>query len=203
MQSSYTDPPSWNLFRVVHGDAAADRFQDLCKALFARRLGKKPSELIEYANQPGIEVEPVNVDGRHHSFQAKFSGKDEVRWSDFCESLKQTVKDMASGDVNLDLILHYTNGNAARTNRRRDRINGIAKDNGVAIEWIYGTEILAAIDESENDDLRREYFRGGRDLALEIPSVSSSAHIAAVKFQAELIPFHGREAELARLHEFA
>ncbi len=148
----------WNQFRTRHPhNGYRLAFEELCKGLFSRKLNIKPSDLIEYSNQKGIEVEPIPVNGDVYSFQSKFSNNDSVSWSQFKTSTKRTVEEYPE----LTKVIHYTNGTSGRSNKIRDVIEVLYKKNNITVELIYSKQILALVEEEPNADLRKKYFGGG------------------------------------------
>jgi hypothetical protein len=54
----------------LKGENKQKSFEDICMFLCCREL--KISKIDSYQNQPGIETEPFEVNGRKYGFQAKF-----------------------------------------------------------------------------------------------------------------------------------
>lgn len=194
---------SWDLFRVKNSDYTKS-FEALCKNLFARKIKVNISELIEYHNHKGIEVEPVLYKNKLISFQSKFSDADKVLWLDFEESLEKTIEELKTGYAGLKEIIHYSNGKAAKTNKIRDRIEKKAKKNGLKIIWIYGKQILDLVEEINNSDLRKKYYGGGKNLEISLSNIDSipPKNLSALKYQSQLTSFVGRDSEFAELEKF-
>ena len=60
---------NWDNFGLK-GESKEKSFEDLCMFLLCREL--KITEIEAYHNQPGIETEPFEVNGKKYGFQAKF-----------------------------------------------------------------------------------------------------------------------------------
>ncbi|VVH55835.1 Exonuclease SbcC [uncultured Gammaproteobacteria bacterium] len=59
----------WNNLGLK-GGSKQKSFEDICMFLCCRKL--KISKINSYQNQPGIETEPFEVNGKKYGFQAKF-----------------------------------------------------------------------------------------------------------------------------------
>lgn len=194
---------SWDLFRVKNSNHTKS-FEALCKSLFARKISIKTSELTEYHNQKGIEVEPVLYKKKLISFQSKFSDADDVLWPNFEESLKKTIEELKTGYTGLKEIFYYSNGTASKTNKTRERIEKKAKQKGLKIIWVYSKQIIDLIEDVDNSDLRKKYFGGGKNLDIFLPDLKNKPkkNISALKYQSRLTSFTGREFEIVKLKKF-
>ncbi len=191
---------SWDYFRVKHpNDGWRKAFEDLCKSLFARRINLKKCNLVEYHNQKGIEVEPVEINGDYYSFQSKFSEKDQVLWSKFKTSAKKTIEEYEK----LSHVIYYTNGTSSRKNKTRNEIEKINDDNEIKTFWVYGKQILELIEEPQNYDLKMKCFGGGQNLNITLPiTENKKKSLSALKYQYQIVDFCGRVEELKCLKDF-
>lgn len=89
---------SWNNLGLK-GESKQKSFEDLCMFLCCREL--KITKIEAYQNQPGIETEPFEVNGKKYGFQAKFfdSGFD---WEQIAHSITGT-ENKKTRSVNLEI----------------------------------------------------------------------------------------------------
>ena len=73
-------------------DNNTESFEDLCRIFFKFHFVKnKDVNLNQKANNPGIETDPIDINGERVGFQAKYFSKD-VSYDDILDSAKKTVK---------------------------------------------------------------------------------------------------------------
>ena len=78
----------WNNFNTKN-ESKQNAFEDLSMFLCARKL--KVKKIDSYKNQPGIETEPFEVNGKKYGFQAKyFEGK--FDWVQVKKSITKAIK---------------------------------------------------------------------------------------------------------------
>ena len=88
----------WNNFQIRNADNLTGAFEDMCKALFARKLRVQVADILEYKNQTGVECEPYVKHGEGWSFQAKFSDTKKVDFSAFRKSLFKAFEFKSTGE---------------------------------------------------------------------------------------------------------
>lgn len=196
MVSSY-DKKAWNHFEASSG-VATDLFERVVALrTFARRVGVRPHELTLRENQPGVESEPLCIDGEWISFQAKYSAGLVVPWSAIKKSIEHAADKKGDKYYELDKVVVYTTGypGAGKGEQRHEKqmeIDQFAATNEIELDWIFGGQVLDAAREMPDvwswfaEDYPR--FRQPEDVA-DYPRISNTG-------------FVGRQNELGRLAGF-
>ena len=161
----------WNKFGL-NGESRQDSFEDLCMFLCCRELGV--TKINSYKNQPGIETEPFEVNGKKYGFQAKFyeTGYD---WKQIQKSilglkaknsdkkgLKKQYPNNVFGKYNLNEVIIYSNEDRTLDGSSKTvyekRIEDLAKKYGTKVTYITHKDILRKLSKPSNLDLAQLYF---------------------------------------------
>ena len=78
---------NWNQFGLK-AESKQQSFEDNCLFLFCRDL--KITKIDAYHNQPGIETEPITVNGKKYGFQAKYFNS-KFDWSQIEKSIDKAI----------------------------------------------------------------------------------------------------------------
>ena len=63
---------NWNTFLAKFGNEVYTKFEDLSRMFFRIAVLKDPQKnLIELSHNPGVEVEPIEVDGKKSKLSSK------------------------------------------------------------------------------------------------------------------------------------
>jgi len=153
-------PIDWNKLGLK-GESKQKSFEDLCMFLCCREL--KIAKIDAYQNQPGIETEPFEVNGKKYGFQAKFfeSG---FSWNQIEKSIGKAINTYPE----LDKIFIYSNKNrtkngSKKTEREFDLEEKAAKKN-ITLEYITDKTLLLKLSQPSNLDLAQLYFGIGDEL---------------------------------------
>ncbi|ARU59307.1 hypothetical protein OLMES_5327 [Oleiphilus messinensis] len=171
----------------VHGESKQSSFEDLCMHFFCREL--KVSSIDSYQNQPGIETEPVSINGELIGFQVKyFQGK--FDWEQIQHSLlgaenkstKSRRFDLRFPDnvfKKYGLTKVYIYSNKEKTLNRRDKtkaellINKVASKYGCTTTFVCEKALVQKLIMPTNKDLSQLYFGVGDELGVIKRTISS------------------------------
>lgn len=135
-------------------------FEDLSMFLCCRSLGI--TKIEAYQNQPGIESEPFEANGKKHGFQAKFfdTGFD---WNQIKSSIDKAINTYPE----LDRIFIYSNKDRTKNLKENKKtkieveLENKAKRKGVKLEYITDKEIILKLSSPSNFDLAQLFFGTG------------------------------------------
>lgn len=167
---------SWNKL-WLHWESQQTSFEDLCMFLFCRKLWVTKIEW--YKNQPWIETEPVEIDGKFYGFQAKFLENSSWFWNEIKSSLlgKETddKTEKESSDFSkrfpnnvkvrypqLDKIFVYSNVDKTLSPSGKTPTEKLLEDFwkkcGIEIIYITNKELSRELSMPCNFDLAQVYF---------------------------------------------
>lgn len=148
----------WNKLGVK-GESKQKSFEDLCMFLCCREL--KITKIDSYQNQPGIETEPFEANGKNYGFQAKFFDS-KFDW----EQIKNSILKGLKLYPELDKIFIYSNKdrtkNGSKKTKNETAIYKEAKNQKTEIEYITDKDLLLKLSQPSNLDLAQLYL-GIRD----------------------------------------
>jgi len=150
---------NWNLFRTKFNGKESKAFESLCYLLFCHEFGFSTTGIFRFKNQPGLETEPIAVDGTWVGFQSKFFDKNIDR-KDIEDSILTTKKQYP----NVTKIHIYVNLEFSKSSRigkepkYKTLIEDFAKSNNIEIEWRVPSHIEAQVALSENKALADYFF---------------------------------------------
>ena len=196
---------TWDDFNFKNKDNKKDKFESLCHRLFLYKYSLKPSDVTMYSNQPGVEIQPIEILNNSKtvvaSYQAKhFDGS--IKWSECKSSIEKAIElknDCIETYENLELIDFYINKDAQLKNKQRDNIEAIAKKAGIDIQWRYGKEILQELNdpniEPKLSEIAKRFFNSelNQTDSQIIASMQSAEEITSEEI---LIKFKSANSEL-------
>lgn len=145
--------PTWNEFVGKNPKDPEGSFEALCRLLFRTRYGIGDS-LPYFYNNAGDETVPISEGNDIIGFQCKYFSGDTIDDSQ-AGQIKHSIEKAHTHYPNQTRIIVYTNltfGNPKaghlKTSRQQD-IENTAKDNSLAIEWMFGDNILDAVAKNE------------------------------------------------------
>ena len=154
---------SWNDFINNSKNPTGD-FEDLCR-LFFKICYLKDSyfNLRQIVNNPGIETDPVLVDGERVGFQAKFFPKN-VGYSQILHSAKETIKYYSS---KIDKVIIFCNQDI--NDKAKDFVEAerILAEQNISIELCCNKSILDVISVGSEYGAIRNLFFGKLNLTDE------------------------------------
>jgi len=129
---------NWNNFAAKFNGKEQSSFEWLCYLLFCDEFNR-PTGMLRYKNQAGIETQPIEHDGRVIGFQAKYY---ETNISSNKERIKDTIKKAKDRNPTIDKILFYINGEFSESSKKgqkdpkyKTEIEKYASTLGIEIEW--------------------------------------------------------------------
>ncbi|CDQ21224.1 hypothetical protein [Halobacillus karajensis] len=145
---------SWGSLGLI-GESKQKSFEDLCLFLFCRDL--KISTIEAYQNQPGIETEPVEVNGVKYGFQSKFF-ESSFKWGQVKNSIKKGINNFPY----LDEIYIYSNKDktlqgSKKTDSEKE-LDKLAKQHNITLRYVTDTALLKKLSEPKNLDIAQLYF---------------------------------------------
>ncbi|PDX99387.1 hypothetical protein COM13_12895 [Bacillus pseudomycoides] len=154
----------------LKGESKQKSFEDLCMYLFCREL--KVAKISAYQNHPGIETDPVEVNGEKYGFQAKFFDS-KFDW----EQIKKSIDKAIERYPELDTIYIYSNKdktmNGKKETKAETAINKKAKAKKITLEYVTDKTLLQKFSEPSNLDLAQLYFGIGDEFSFIKNSVST------------------------------
>lgn len=177
---------NWNKLRLK-GENSQKSFEDLCMFLCCREL--KIIKIDAYQNQPGIETEPFEVNGKKYGFQAKFFDNGKFDWGQIEHSIIGK-KDKKTKSNNLDVqypynafrqygidkLFIYTNKDRTLNGRNKTQseklIKELAHKHKVEVVYIADKDFLLKLSHPSNLDLAQFYFGIGDEFGFIRNSVN-------------------------------
>ncbi len=153
---------NWDNFSLK-AESKQKSFEDLCMFLCCRELGI--TKIDAYHNQPGIETEPFEADGKKYGFQTKFF-EGSFDWS----QIKESVEKALNLYPNLDKIFIYSNKEKTLDQRTSQKtpteteLEKKAKAINVELEYINEKDIQLKLSKFSNFDLAQLFFGLGDEL---------------------------------------
>ncbi len=158
----------WNKLGLK-GESKQKSFEDLCMFLCCREL--KITKIDSYQNQPGIETEPFEVNGKKYGFQAKFFDS-KFDWKQVKSSICKGLRLYSD----LDKIFVYSNKDRTKNGSKKTKseadIDNEAKKQSIEIEYITDKDLLLKLSQPSNLDLAQLYFGIGDKLGFVKNSVN-------------------------------
>ena len=145
--------PTWNEFIGKYPNDPKDALEALSRLLFRTRYGIGDS-LPYFYNHPGIETAPITVGNDVIGFQSKFfTGEtiNDVQAQELIESINTARKK----NKDLTTYIVYTNSvfGAPKSDddatKRQKKVEKVAADNKLKLEWIFGDNILDLVAKNE------------------------------------------------------
>ena len=145
--------PSWNEFLGKYPDDPRGAMEALCRLLFRTKYGIGDS-LPYFYNHPGIETAPVKYGSELIGFQSKFFTGETIDDSQ-AEELIKSIETARRHNASLTKIIVYTNSAFWLPKpdedaiKRQKKVEKAAKDKSLALEWMFGENILDAVAKNE------------------------------------------------------
>lgn len=152
----------WNAFKVKHPNCQ-EAFEQLCYILFCKEHNIKTG-ILRYKNQIGIETEPIVINGKLISFQAKFF-EHQIDKKQIIYSIRKAKED----NPGLKKIYVYINQEFSESskkgkkkNKKQEGIENFAKSLGIEIIWRVPSHIEFQLSQPENRYLAEDHFNLGK-----------------------------------------
>jgi hypothetical protein len=158
----------WSTFGLK-GESKQKSFEDLSMYLFCREL--KIAKINAYQNQPGIETDPVEVDGKRYGFQSKFF-ESSFDWEQLGKSLNKAFETYPE----LDKIFIYSNKDKTLAGKSKTkgeiRIEKNAASKKIDIEYVTDKTLMKMLSQPANLDLAQLFFGAGDEIGFIKNSVN-------------------------------
>lgn len=144
----------WKRFGI-NGESKQKSFEDLCMFLCCREL--KVSKIESYHNQPGIETEPFDANGKKYGFQAKFFDS-KFDWKQIQKSIIKGIELYPE----IDVIYIYSNKEKTKKGSKKSnpetKLEIQARKKKISLEYITEKAIMFELSKPSNLDLAQFYF---------------------------------------------
>ncbi len=150
----------WNVFKAKHPNYR-EAFEQLCYLLFCGEHNIRTG-IFRYKNQPGIETNPVEINGELVGFQAKFFDEKIDK-----EQIKESIKKAKEDNPGLKKIYLYVYPEFSKKKGKKkpeiqEDIENFAKSLGIEIVWRVSSHIEFQLSQPENRYLAEYYFSLGK-----------------------------------------
>lgn len=146
----------WAKFEILN-KKYTNAFETLCLHLFSRFVHTEC--IVADFNQAGLETEPVTYNGKLYGFQSKYFSPS----MDY-KQIEHSVQLALASYPNLDVIKIFYNCNARLSaSPIKQKLDEIAKKQGVKLEWLGRTYFETTLNKKENLDLCQLFFGTGRE----------------------------------------
>lgn len=133
---------TWQDFENTSKNITAD-FEHLCRIFFKYRYVKDATVILnQKANNPGIETEPVLIDGKKVGFQAKYFSNN-VNYVDIFDSAKKVVKYYGG---KIDKVILFCNKDVSIDAENYKKAALLLSKNNIEIEACCNNSILDTIN---------------------------------------------------------
>lgn len=158
---------NWGNFRAKFNGKEQKTFEWLCSLLFYDEFGKHYG-IFRYKNQPGIETEPILVNGEWIGFQAKFY---DAKISDNVAEIKKSIRIAKTDNPNLQRVLFYLNQEFSENPKPGEKepayqidIETFATTQGIQIEWKVPSHFEAQLALDKNKHIAQHFFSLDRSI---------------------------------------
>lgn len=166
---------NWDVFKVKNPNFE-DSFEEMCRHLFCRKFEITGYDFQSNFNQTGLEMEPINFNGKWYGFQSKF-----VKSSPYSQIEDSLCKEGKAFDLyrgKLDYIYIYTNANIKPNptvaelekyskgliDSARMKIIKMAEEENIELVWITKDNFSSILNEECNLDIAKFYFGIGNEI---------------------------------------
>lgn len=150
---------NWKIFGVKYDKQEQWAFEQLSYLLFCAEFGNRIG-LFRYKNQTGIEAEPIEKNGRHYGFQAKYFSSS-ISKDDIIASIKKAKRE----NPLLNEIYLYTNQELSESSTQGQKkpqyqldIENEASALRIAIQWRVPSHMELQLSKPENKYIYDTFF---------------------------------------------
>ena len=104
---------NWSTFADRFYQKEQWAFENMAYFLFCSEY-KYPIGIFRYKNQPGLETEPIEIEGKQYGFQAKYVDSIRIEKNDIIDSIRKAKK----YHPQLNTILLYVNKEPSKKSER-------------------------------------------------------------------------------------
>lgn len=154
---------NWNIFETKFIGRQQAAFERMAYALFCSRH-KQHYGIFAYKNQIGIETEPIEIEGKHIGFQAKYL-ESSTTFSSNKIKLIESLEKAKDKNPRVSIIYFYVNKTFSESNKRGGKtpqyiieIEEKAKELKIRIIWQVPSQIEKQLSNTENLLIAKEFF---------------------------------------------
>lgn len=145
---------TWEDFNITNSSNKKTAFENMCRVFFNYYFFDNKAILMQKSNNPGIEVEPIEYNGKKISFQSKYIES---------ENIYQQIKHSAEIAIShykgkLDTIYLFSNKDLDPDSKQYKEIVDILNPHNINIERICNQEILSIIETRDYKTLKLLFF---------------------------------------------
>ncbi|MCX6162168.1 MAG: hypothetical protein NTV87_12655 [Ignavibacteriae bacterium] len=191
---------NWNNFRAKFNGKEQKTFEWLCYILFCKEFNK-PTGLLRYKNQTGIETEPIEVGNILIGFQSKFY---ETSISKNKDDIIDSIKKTKSKNPQINKILFYLNQEFSESSKKTQKepkyktdIYKCAKSVDVEIEWRVPSHFEIQLSVEENLKIAQHFFSLEKSIIDFIDSLKGHTELIFSNIYSN-IKYNGNEIKIDR-----
>ena len=150
---------NWKIFGVKYDKQEQGAFEQLSYLLFCAEF-ENHIGLFRYKNQTGIETEPIEKDGRHYGFQAKYFSSS-INKDDITASIQKAKRE----NPHLDEVYLYTNQELSESSTQGKKkpqyqldIENEASALGIVVQWRVPSHMEIQLSRPENKYIYDMFF---------------------------------------------
>jgi len=169
---------NWNVFKSKFNGKETSSFESLAYQLFCIEY-KNDLGIFRFKNQTGIEAEPIEYEGNHIGFQAKFYN---TKISDNKDPIIDSIKKAKRENSNLNKILFYLNQEFSESPKKgiknpvyKEEIENVAESLNIEIEWRVPSHFERQLTLPKNSYLYDFYFSFGKGLIDSLNEITNHA----------------------------
>lgn len=191
---------NWNNFKAKFNGKEQKSFEWLCYMLFCKEFNQNLG-VFRYKNQPGIETEPIAINGKFIGFQAKFY---ETKISENKGDIKDSICKAKSKNNNLNKILFYVNQEFSESSKKdkkvpayKKEIEDYAESQGIEIDWRSRSFFDSPFVCEENANITQHFFSLGKSVIDFIEGLTQHTESILAAINSE-IKFKNNEIKIDR-----
>lgn len=154
---------TWDDFNNTNKENKTLAFENLCRILFNYHFFNNKAIFTQKLNNPGVEIEPIELDGNKVSFQSKYFSSTQNMYAQIKQSVQKTVEHY--GD-SLDVIYLFSNKDLDINCKPYKDILSILVPHNIKIIRICNQEILSIIETNKYNTIIQLFF-GKHNLTAE------------------------------------
>lgn len=145
---------TWEDFNITNANNKQTAFENMCRILFNYYFFDNKAILQQKHNNPGIEVEPIKLNGTMISFQSKYIESENI-YQQIKHSAETTVSNYSG---KLDTIYIFTNKDLDPNSSSYKEIISILSPHNIKLERICNQEILTIIESHDYRTIKQLFF---------------------------------------------
>lgn len=145
---------TWEDFNITNKNNKQTAFENMCRIFFNYYFFNNRAIFKQKYNNSGIEIEPIQYQGKLISFQAKYIESGNV-YGQIRKSMTTAIKEY-SGE--LDIIYIFTNKDLNVKSKEYQDIVAMLNAHNISIERICNLDILSIIETKKYDTLKKLFF---------------------------------------------